>query len=126
MTDVPFARRVTNVVRPFDHAVGQFVEAANGNDERSLGDDVDRGADGTKREMRPRHVVMATGVSGIPSLITHEVNGLLIDDNSGASVADAVAPAPFEVITGALSLTLVTVSVNVAAPTTADTLMRRW
>lgn len=25
-------------------------------------------ADGTKREMRPRHVVMATGVSGIPSL----------------------------------------------------------
>jgi putative flavoprotein involved in K+ transport len=27
-----------------------------------------RRADGTKREMRPRHVVMATGVSGIPSL----------------------------------------------------------
>ena len=27
-----------------------------------------RQADGTKREMRPRHVVMATGVSGIPNL----------------------------------------------------------
>ena len=27
-----------------------------------------RRADGTRREMRPRHVVMATGVSGIPSL----------------------------------------------------------
>src|SRR6266850_877736 len=27
-----------------------------------------RRADGTKRDMRPRHVVMATGVSGIPSL----------------------------------------------------------
>jgi cation diffusion facilitator CzcD-associated flavoprotein CzcO len=27
-----------------------------------------RRADGTQREMRPRHVVMATGVSGIPSL----------------------------------------------------------
>jgi len=27
-----------------------------------------RRADGTKREMRPRHIVMATGVSGIPSL----------------------------------------------------------
>jgi cation diffusion facilitator CzcD-associated flavoprotein CzcO len=27
-----------------------------------------RQADGTEREMRPRHVVMATGVSGIPSL----------------------------------------------------------
>ena len=27
-----------------------------------------RRADGTKREMRPRHVVMATGVSGIPNL----------------------------------------------------------
>lgn len=27
-----------------------------------------RRADGTKREMRPRHVVLATGVSGIPSL----------------------------------------------------------
>jgi thioredoxin reductase len=27
-----------------------------------------RGADGTKREMHPRHVVMATGASGIPSL----------------------------------------------------------
>jgi len=27
-----------------------------------------RRADGTKREIRPRHVVMATGVSGIPSL----------------------------------------------------------
>ena len=27
-----------------------------------------RQADGTRREMRPRHVVMATGVSGIPSL----------------------------------------------------------
>jgi hypothetical protein len=27
-----------------------------------------RRADGTKREMQPRHVVMATGVSGIPSL----------------------------------------------------------
>jgi thioredoxin reductase len=27
-----------------------------------------RGADGRRREMRPRHVVMATGVSGIPSL----------------------------------------------------------
>ena len=27
-----------------------------------------RRADGTKREMRPKHVVMATGVSGIPSL----------------------------------------------------------
>jgi hypothetical protein len=27
-----------------------------------------RGVDGTKREMRPKHVVMATGVSGIPSL----------------------------------------------------------
>jgi hypothetical protein len=27
-----------------------------------------RRADGTKREMRPRHVVMATGVSGVPNL----------------------------------------------------------
>jgi cation diffusion facilitator CzcD-associated flavoprotein CzcO len=27
-----------------------------------------RGSDGTKREMHPRHVVMATGVSGIPNL----------------------------------------------------------
>jgi cation diffusion facilitator CzcD-associated flavoprotein CzcO len=27
-----------------------------------------RQADGTRREMRPRHVVMATGVSGVPSL----------------------------------------------------------
>jgi putative flavoprotein involved in K+ transport len=27
-----------------------------------------RRADGTKREMRPRHIVMATGVSGIPNL----------------------------------------------------------
>jgi glycosyltransferase involved in cell wall biosynthesis len=35
--------------------------------------------------------VVTTRVSGIPSLITHEVNGLLIEDNSGASVADAVA-----------------------------------
>jgi putative flavoprotein involved in K+ transport len=31
-------------------------------------------ADGTKREMRPRHVVMATGVSGIPHL--PEISGL--------------------------------------------------
>jgi glycosyltransferase involved in cell wall biosynthesis len=35
--------------------------------------------------------VVTTRASGIPSLITHEVNGLLIEDNSGASVADAVA-----------------------------------
>ncbi len=34
--------------------------------------------------------VITTRVSGIPSLITHEVNGLLMDDNSGASVAAAV------------------------------------
>jgi len=34
--------------------------------------------------------LVTTRVSGIPSLITHEVNGLLIDDNSGASVAGAV------------------------------------
>ena len=27
-----------------------------------------RRADGSKREMHPRHVVMATGVSGIPNL----------------------------------------------------------
>ena len=27
----------------------------------------ERGADGTERIMHPRHVVMATGVSGIPS-----------------------------------------------------------
>lgn len=35
--------------------------------------------------------VVTTRVSGIPSLITHEVNGLLVEDNSGASVAEAVA-----------------------------------
>ena len=35
--------------------------------------------------------VVTTRVSGIPSLITHEVNGLLMDDNSGEAVADAVA-----------------------------------
>jgi len=34
--------------------------------------------------------VVTTRVSGIPSLITHEVNGLLIDENSGRAVADAV------------------------------------
>ena len=34
--------------------------------------------------------VVTTRVSGIPSLITHEVNGLLMEDNSGSSVADAV------------------------------------
>ena len=34
--------------------------------------------------------LVTTRVSGIPSLITHEVNGLLIDDNSGATVAAAV------------------------------------
>src|SRR2546427_669847 len=27
-----------------------------------------RGADGSKRSMRPRHVVLATGVSGIPNI----------------------------------------------------------
>ena len=36
--------------------------------------------------------VVTTRVSGIPSLITHEVNGLLVDDNGGNAVADAVAP----------------------------------
>jgi glycosyltransferase involved in cell wall biosynthesis len=35
--------------------------------------------------------VVTTRVSGIPSLITHEVNGLLMDGNSAAAVADAVA-----------------------------------
>jgi glycosyltransferase involved in cell wall biosynthesis len=35
--------------------------------------------------------VVTTRVSGIPSLITHEVNGLLIDEASAASVAGAVA-----------------------------------
>jgi glycosyltransferase involved in cell wall biosynthesis len=35
--------------------------------------------------------VVTTRVSGIPSLITHEVNGLLMDENSGDAVADAVA-----------------------------------
>src|SRR5204862_5226961 len=35
--------------------------------------------------------VVTTRVSGIPSLITHEVNGLLMDDNSAEAVADAVA-----------------------------------
>ena len=35
--------------------------------------------------------VLTMRVSGIPSLITHEVNGLLLDENSGAAVADAVA-----------------------------------
>jgi glycosyltransferase involved in cell wall biosynthesis len=35
--------------------------------------------------------VVTTRVSGIPSLITHEVNGLLVDDNGGNAVADAVA-----------------------------------
>jgi glycosyltransferase involved in cell wall biosynthesis len=34
--------------------------------------------------------VVTTRVSGIPSLITHEMNGLLMEDNSGRSVADAV------------------------------------
>ena len=34
--------------------------------------------------------VVTTRVSGIPSLITHEVNGLLMDNNSGATVAGAV------------------------------------
>ena len=34
--------------------------------------------------------VVTTRVSGIPSLITHEVNGLLIDDNRGESVAAAI------------------------------------
>ena len=35
--------------------------------------------------------LVTTRVSGIPSLITHEVNGLLMDDNSAASVAGAVS-----------------------------------
>ena len=35
--------------------------------------------------------VITMRVSGIPSLITHEVNGLLLDENSGDAVADAVA-----------------------------------
>jgi glycosyltransferase involved in cell wall biosynthesis len=35
--------------------------------------------------------VVTTRVSGIPSLITHEVNGLLMDDNGSAAVAAAVA-----------------------------------
>jgi glycosyltransferase involved in cell wall biosynthesis len=34
--------------------------------------------------------VITTRVSGIPSLITHEVNGLLMDENSASSVANAV------------------------------------
>jgi glycosyltransferase involved in cell wall biosynthesis len=34
--------------------------------------------------------VVTTRVSGIPSLITHELNGLLMEDNSGGAVADAV------------------------------------
>jgi glycosyltransferase involved in cell wall biosynthesis len=35
--------------------------------------------------------VVATRVSGIPSLITHEVNGLLVDEATADSVAQAVA-----------------------------------
>ena len=35
--------------------------------------------------------VVTSRVSGIPSLITHDVNGLLIEENSGEAVANAVA-----------------------------------
>jgi glycosyltransferase involved in cell wall biosynthesis len=35
--------------------------------------------------------VITTRVSGIPSLITHEVNGLLMDENGAGPVADAIA-----------------------------------
>jgi glycosyltransferase involved in cell wall biosynthesis len=35
--------------------------------------------------------VVTTGVSGIPSLITHEVNGLLAEDAAAATIADALA-----------------------------------
>jgi glycosyltransferase involved in cell wall biosynthesis len=35
--------------------------------------------------------VVATRVSGIPSLITHEVNGLLVDEATADNVAQAVA-----------------------------------
>jgi glycosyltransferase involved in cell wall biosynthesis len=35
--------------------------------------------------------VVTTAVAGIPSLITNEVNGLLVETSSGAAVADAVA-----------------------------------
>jgi len=35
--------------------------------------------------------VVTTRVSGIPSLITHDVNGLLMDDNRGETVAAAVS-----------------------------------
>jgi glycosyltransferase involved in cell wall biosynthesis len=34
--------------------------------------------------------VVTSRVSGIPSLITHEVNGLLVDEPSGRTIADAV------------------------------------
>jgi glycosyltransferase involved in cell wall biosynthesis len=35
--------------------------------------------------------VITTRVSGIPSLITHEVNGLLMDENGAGPVAEAIA-----------------------------------
>jgi glycosyltransferase involved in cell wall biosynthesis len=35
--------------------------------------------------------LVTTRVSGIPSLITHEVNGLLMDENGAGPVADAIA-----------------------------------
>ena len=35
--------------------------------------------------------VITTRVSGIPSLITHEVNGLLMEENGAGPVADAIA-----------------------------------
>jgi len=35
--------------------------------------------------------VVTTRVSGIPSLITHETNGLLVDQTTAGSIADALA-----------------------------------
>jgi phosphoglycerate dehydrogenase-like enzyme len=47
---------------------GTEFEGGTYNDEERQWSVVLRRADGTKREIHPRHVVMATGVSGIPSL----------------------------------------------------------
>jgi glycosyltransferase involved in cell wall biosynthesis len=35
--------------------------------------------------------VVTTRVAGIPSLVTHDVNGLLVDEPTPASIADALA-----------------------------------
>jgi hypothetical protein len=67
-TNLPLGSRLTWKAMELNYWTATEFEGGTYDEREGRWSVVLRRADGTKREMHPRHVVMATGVSGIPSL----------------------------------------------------------